>query len=323
MIQNSILIIFTIFSIAFSSTTVNLEEQLFTLLSRLKHTENKLDSLESKLYTLKVIIDNAKEEEKNNQTKLALWFEEVKQISDSIATQKESIQLIEEDVSLMRIKLDFEYKRLLDSLKLVLDKQDDSHNRKVIEKQIFQLTEKRLLNSAPFPILSFNPQKVKDIKLSQAADSVEYRIYADYLNSAKAEVIHLLQTIRQTEHELKEMIILQQRKNRFLEEIDEDRSMLFYSQLPVEISSDGTYGKGDRSVINEAYTFQTQVNSLAQIMDQLTTENFHLINDNWVSRVIADQSYLSMDNYINMLQDAEELLQNYLDNINRKIEESD
>ncbi len=321
--QNSILIIFTIFSIAFSGTTVDFEEQLFTLLSKLKYTENQLDSLESRLYNLKLIIDNAKEEEKNNKTKLALWFEEVKQISDSIAIQKKSIQLIEEDISSARIKLDIEYKRLLDSLQSVLDKQDDSNNRKVIEEQIFQLTEKRILNSAPFPLLSFNPQKVKDIQLNQVADSVEYRIYVDYLNSAKAEVIHLLQSIQKTEHELKEMIILQQRKNRFLEEIDEDRSMLFYSQLPVEISSDWTYGKGDRTVTGEVYTFQTQVNSLAQIMDQLTTDNFNLIDDNWVSKVVADQAYLSMDNYINMLEDAEGLLQHYLENINRKIEESD
>lgn len=322
MIKFIFLIILSSFTFLFSANQLELEEQLHNKLSALLTARQQLANSQEELTACTKKIESQNEAQKQDQKQLAQWYEEIRQITDKINTQEAIIESLQEDIHSLNEELDLIYKAKIDSLKKAAQNQTQSREKEKIEELIKQITEKRLTILLPFQNITFNPQKVNKIELDQVSDSIEYQIQVEYLSSAKDETANLLASVVMMKSEMNDIYTLQQRTQRFLEDIDVNRSSPFYTQLPADNKT--TFGTGNRTENNDIQynAIQVQANSLVDILTQLGRSHQYYIKEYQDLLQKSQQLSSSTEEYIKLLDDAENLLRDYLQLIESKIGEN-
>jgi len=293
-----------------------LERQLETELLELQLVESQLDSLRIDLDNYSREIEKEKNLGMVEEKKIRAWFEEINGISRDINLLEKKSQALQREILQSRTSLDRSYSAAVDSLQELSRQTSDQRKLAEINEQILDYTTKRISVLPAFSAFSFDPQKINSISLQQTRDSLEYTIYLEYLTNARKEVQTILQSVEVTRKELDDLWWLQQRSDRFLEELDENRPLALFSQSSGgDRTSQATYGSGELSESGKI-SVQTQAQSLFNLLNQLPGETS---NYSWSTPLDSTRVYLTLDDYRKALQDAEKFLKNYEKLLEHKI----
>jgi hypothetical protein len=293
-----------------------LERQLETELLELQLVQSQLDSLRIDLNNYSREIEQEKNLGRLEEKKIRDWFEEINSISRNINLLEKKSQVLQRKILQSRTSLDRSYSAAVDSLQKLSRQTSDQRKQTEINEQILDYTAKRISVLPGFNSFSFDPQKINSISLQQTRDSLEYAIYLEYLTNARKEVQTLIQSVEVTRKELDDLWWLQQRSNRFLEELDENRQLALFSQSSGgDNTPQATFEAGELSERGKI-SIQTQAQSLFNLLNQLPgeTSNYSLSSPLDSARV-----YLTLDDYRKALQDAEKFLKNYQKLLEHKI----
>lgn len=297
-----------------SQNTSQLEMQLETSIQEMMQAEHRLDSLNHTLDYWTNLLEKDISAAENNQTRQAEWYQKLKQLSESIELQKMELNELQGELSAIKSDLAKSYSRGIDSLNQTLSNTTDLKKREEIQKQIYVLSEKRLLMLPKFKSFSFDPHKIVEIDLHNSKDSLEEAIYRDYLNNARSEIIVTLHNLQNMRKEIEELIYLKERGNRFLEDMDDNRPLILSSQSFSERTA--TFSGFNQTDI---FSNLPQAESLINIMEQFQPEYFPEQKFNWTSPVDSGKVTLTLDEYQKILLRAEDILEGYLDFLNQKI----
>jgi len=254
---------------------INLEKK-FDKLTNDFNTKNKvLDSLEIVLEQKIRIIETEKLNADKDKTKLAELLANTAGLTNKIDETQSEIDNIANKLESTKEALHLFYSKQIDSLKSS-DKKNQNN-----QVEIIKLIEKRLLVAPKINILSFSPNSVIDIK--KAKDSVEQKIFTEYLTEAYSEIEIKLYEIEKLRLEIKNMIALNEETKEFLEDIDFDNNYAVFSNpqsttegSKASVSDEFTYN--DRSP--ELNTLNSQSKTFSDLLFQFgissnLTSNFY------------------------------------------------
>jgi len=156
---------------------------------------------------------------------------------------------------------------------------------------------------------------VAQIDLKNVNDSLEESIYRDYLNNARAEITQILQNMTNIRHEIEEIIYLRERSNRFLEDMDENRPLMIASQSISERSS--VFGAINQ---RDALVNLPPAESLINMLEQFRPEFYPEQNFSWTSPVDSGKVIMTLEEYKDILESAEDILENYLQLLDQKVQ---
>ena len=310
-----IIFLLFLFQTGFSQSSFELELLLEKQIHAIVKAESQLDSLEQSLDYLGDQLETEKRDTENAQKNSAEWYQNFKQLSETIKEQKHLIDQLYVELNIIKNKLDKTYQVSIDSLNKILIETSDKKLREEIQRQIYTLSEKRLLLLPAFKSFSFDPRMVAEIDLKTSNDSLEEAIYRDYLNNARTEISQILQNVKNIRQELEEIIYLRERSNRFLEDMNENRPLIIASQ-PISERS------GVFSAINQgdALVNLPPAESLINMLEQFKPEYYPEQNFSWTSPVDSGKVIMTLDEYKDILESAEDILQSYLQLLDKKVQ---
>ncbi|OGB67589.1 MAG: hypothetical protein A2Y94_08065 [Caldithrix sp. RBG_13_44_9] len=310
-----IIFILTI-SLSLAGNISQVEKQLETEIFEHSLLQKKLDSLRITLERYARQIESEKKLGTVEEKKIRGWFEEINGISREINLLEKKSQTLQQKILQTRTRLDTYYSEAIDSLQELSRQTSEQQKLVEINELILDYTAKRISVLPAFTAFSFDPQKITGISLRETRDSLEYAIYLDYLTNARKEVKTILHSIEITRKELDDLLWLQQRSNRFLEELDENRPMALFSQTSSsDRTAQPTFGSNELSE-GEKISMQTQTQSLFNLLNQLPGETS---NYSWTAPLDSGRVYLTLEDYRKTLQDAEKFLKNYQKLLDHKI----
>lgn len=309
---------------ALGQTISQLETQLISLQAKLSEARIELDSL-TVIYEERIQqIDREKERQKPDQSKIGELMSEALSISDQLEAKKKEISVIEDQVQDVRRTLDRKYSQQIDSLQMLLNAEDLRGDQESLEARIMQLSEKRLLVSPIVKRLSFDPQQILQIQSDAFRDSLDAAIYTDYLTNALQEVDAHLSSVKNTREEYEQIIKLQEKTGKFLDEVAEDQ----YGGIFLATESQGgagtrtasSDGSGTVSLSEQRGIIQSQLQSYLAILHQLNWNDQIQQKSYFHSPVDSSAVVLTMGDYLRLLKDVEKELGAYKKIIQSKLE---
>lgn len=203
-----------------TQTFNDVEKRYETLKSNLVKEKLTLDSLIQRLEERAELINEEKSKPKPDDDKIYKLKAGSVTISNSIEIQQKRIFQLEKTLEETSQKLDNHYTVLIDSLKAIKQKSPKTADLKDIDSQILTNIEKRLLITPRIKQLSFIPEKILEIDLSKTKDTLQRKIYSEYLTVALNEVNTLLNQVDETSSEITQIITLQAKASKFLDEVE-------------------------------------------------------------------------------------------------------
>lgn len=267
-----------------------------------------LDSLRQQLEYSAKQIDIEKSRTYSNRDLITSLMTNGVYLSSRIKEHQKIVAVLENQLLEIRDVLDQMYRHRIDSLKEV--EKNYPGDRTALQNKILTWTEKRILLSPVIKSLTFDPQRVQDIKLSATTDSLERIIYTDYLNKALAEVDAFSKSIKQTRREYEDIIDLRKKTDEFIEDVSEQRSIGFFMTSRTEKTTD--FGSSAGVKFNEVIVSQAQV--VVTLIKQLNT-NVPVV----LKFSNLQKQDLSMEDYIQLLKQAEKELEIYRTFIKKKL----
>ncbi|MBN2364713.1 MAG: hypothetical protein EH225_01010 [Calditrichaeota bacterium] len=301
----------------FAQTLNELENEFSTISVLMQVTAAEKDSLTKELARLSDKIEQEKNRKNTENHQLRQWFEHVNALSKSLEQAEKKLSSLQIQIHKIRNELDRSYADILDSLENELVKAGRGEEKEEIEKEILIYTEKRISLLPRFRPFSFRPDKVLEIDPHQAEDSLEYWMFASYLNNARKELGTILESIRNTREELEDMVYLQERSKRFLEDIDHQYNFSLSLSPPEPAPTYNAPLGGEPRVEN--YSLEAQAQSLMDIMNQLTPEYQEQSSYPFILPLDSERVYISMNDYLRALKNSEQLLNNYIKIIDKKL----
>ena len=187
---------------------------------QISYTKEKsvLDSLQERFNKRIKEINFEKEKTNPDNDKITSLMANSVNLSNNIDEQQKELDKIGKSITSIKIKLNEKYTGIIDSLKNIREK--ETENKEKIDNLILFYATKRLEVTPEIYRLSFNPYKILELDLHKSKDSVYKKIYSEYLTSAMNEVNNVLANISEESNEINQVIELQRKANRFVEETE-------------------------------------------------------------------------------------------------------
>jgi hypothetical protein len=220
-----LLIISMIWLSSLSAQSISSYENKFVELRNVYGKESGiLDSLKNVLNEKIKEIDYAKKrnEDENNIRKL---MGGTVTISNRIDDHQKKLNLAEKEFEQIKKILNKKYAVEIDSLSLLVNSDLNDVNKNDLKSRILTLTEKKILTAPKINSLSFNPEKILAINISAIITPEAKGIYSEYLTGALNEVNNQLSQVRKLSDEVKQIVTLQQKSKKFIEESEFDYNM--------------------------------------------------------------------------------------------------
>jgi hypothetical protein len=302
-----------------------LELQYINKSHQLQKINHTLDSLQNKKAKFSQKIHSAKSERKNNTKYLADWMEKAQYLSQAIdRNEKEAIRLNKE-ISDLSKRLDQKYIAAIDSLHRLQNSEKSKSKISELEGNILVYSEKRFLISPGFKNLSFDPRKMKEINLTNSKDTLEYKIKSEYLVNAKSEIDAYQQRVNQSLSEVKDYIRLREKTNRFLEEVNDDRTFGSMAQLSLEKSTNAVFGDPGGYNGNENQLFElslkTQAQSLLYFINTLSLQDPEMMKYYGKESITSTDVMMTAQEYEDLLTQTNKILQYYQTIIDNKLKQ--
>jgi hypothetical protein len=316
-----ILFFLLLLQLSFAQSAGELERQFTELQMQIETGQIRLDSLKALLEKQAARIEAEKSKTTVDRNKVTKLMAEGIPLTDEIAGSQEQLSLLQQEQAQTRYLLAQRYSAMLDSLKTL----ENSHSGDAdeIRKQIVYYTEKYLLFSPVFNALSFDPQKIRQINLSAAEDSLHRAISVNYLQNALTDINRHLTEIKKSREELEATIRLERKTREFLEEVRDENLMLLAQTASPTATENLTFEGGTPPIANQDANIEAaaaQVEAMALFFDQLDLRNSEERISAWKYAVESGQVYVSLEEYLVLLQEAEEQLRQYHSVIHKKLE---
>ncbi len=270
--------------------------------------QSALDSLNALMQTTVQSIEKEKKKTYPDQARIVQWMAHGVIMSNQIKEKQKRLSEKENTAEELRRNLEAYYVRNLDSLRRLAS----SAERPDLGDKIMQLTEKRLLVSPAVKTLAFDPQQVKQMELSKAADPLEKAMMTDYLKKALVEIDARLERVSSFRQEYESIASLRKRTMEFVAESYEQ------GRLGTAIRSQSvTVPAGQLSggpLTGEYTTFQAR--SVVGLIQQI---NAGVRMTPLPFATLSSKSNVSEEEYIDLLKQAEKQLKNYRDLVQKKL----
>ena len=317
----------------FSQDVSDLEIQYSILNNSLVEAKNELDSLNQLLNKKADEIDNEKKKKKSEINIITKLMAESIIIASRVEDQQKKVNQIEGSLRFLKQSLQYKYSAIIDSLKRIENSTTDKESKSELKMMMLNFTQKRLYLSPDIPLLSFNPQKILDIDLTSISDSVEKKIYLEYLMTALTEVDSHLIKIKGLSDEIHEMIILQEKTESFIDELNLDGEINRYYTLnrdrtmSYEIAGDNVNITDSKATENDYIAANMALlKSYSVLLENLVIhrsldfEKNPEIQSEWQSFTDSTRKNLSIDSYQALLLKVEKGLEEYKMIIKYKLE---
>jgi uncharacterized coiled-coil protein SlyX len=289
----------------------NLEHSYAKLETELNKKISTLDSLNHILEQKVTIINTEKLKSKKDNKKITELLSKTANLTNAIDKRQIEIDLLTERLDANKIELYKFYTDQIDSLK----NRNLAENIKSVE--IIRLTEKRLLVSPKIDILSFSPQSV--LKIKHPADSVEKKIFNEYLTDAYNEVEIKINEIEMLKLEIHNIIELNNETKEFLEDIDFDNNFAVYTNPQGTTTASDALSNPQEDIKEYARSnsLSTQTKSFSEILYQFGLSN------SFNTKTLLNSDKNSVENNLHefnkLMEVVEKQLNDYRTIINNKL----
>ncbi|MGD8781387.1 MAG: hypothetical protein PVH88_20780 [Ignavibacteria bacterium] len=308
------------FNFSKAQSVGRLERELTVLKNSYSSETALFDSLKQTLDKGAKKIDTAKKLDKTDEDKIKKLMASTVVIADKIDEQQDKVNGIEQKIEIVKKQLDEKYTQEIDSLSALENSDNYTGSKDELSDRILQLTEKRVMVAPKIYSLSFNPQKILKINPDNAETLEEKNIYNEYLNVALEEVDEHLERIIKLNEEAAQIITLQEKTRKFLEDTEFD-SNLKRSSTTTENTSTGrkNYTPSDYTDIE---ALVPQIQSFNLLLSQLNLEQSSNIQSSQSYSLDSLRTDLNLEDYHNLLQKVEEELLDYKLILMNKIDSS-
>ena len=197
---------------------IELEKKYNELQNSSANEKFVLDSLQERFNKRVKEINVEKEKSNPDNEKITSLMANSVNLSNKIEEQQKKIDKTGKSITSIKIKLNEKYTGIIDSLKNI--ESDGNENNDRIDNLILFYATKRLEVTPEIYQLSFNPYKILELDLHKSKDSAFKKAYSEYLKSAVNEVNKILTNISEESNEINQVIELQRKANRFVEETE-------------------------------------------------------------------------------------------------------
>ncbi len=295
-----------------------LEHRLDSLTTQLLHAQSRLDSLDSQLEKASRRLEQEKSASPRDNNRLRTLMANGLSLSREAKKQHDAVASLREETGKLKSLLDREYSSAIDSLTDQKKKDSGEKEKKVLDQKILALMEKRLMVMPPMQTLTFDPHRLQTIRPDTVTDSLEENIYRDYLTNALASIDKNLRHIKARKTEFTELETLQKKTGEFLADIDEERdfglSSHTYTASGQTESKPPPFG-GPR--VEET----DQIQSIVILLKQLDPDFGESNAGAWHSPIDTTQIVYSRQDYIRLLDRAENILNSYQHLIQKKLQQ--
>jgi len=292
-----------------AQSLIDLEKRYEQLNSQYEKESNIRDSLKN-IFSIKTEQIDAEKKMKNpDNDKIVDLMAGSVSISKKIDDQNKKINRFEKDLENVKQQLHKLYTSQVDSLEYLKKTGKEDENK--LDEEIFLVTEKNLLVAPRIPSLSFNPEKILKIDLNKTKDVKEKALYKEYLNNALNEVNKLLEKVSLQSSEVDQVVTLQTKTKKFLEEAELESNVIIQNQRNnasdknlVPNFNEGTGVTQSRDIASNVQTYQL-------ILRQLDIEQLSKTNLKW--EISSDNVYMNLDvkEYQKLLKEVKKRLQEF------------
>lgn len=284
--------------------------------------QTKLDSLNSIYYKMIDSIDKEKQKDSSNENAITRMLAEAVVVSNQVDKQQIILDENANELEMIKKYLDLKYAIKIDSLEALEKENSKVINIETIKSQKMEYIEKRMLVAPKIYSLSFDPQKLIQYNIENSQDSIEQKIYTEYLTNALKEIEKQSQQITVLKSEIQEIVTLQNETADFIE--DAESEIMFnpaiQSTQSLEKSSDQFFGGITNRASSEADKLYSQANSYLHIFNQLKTSTNISTSSPWEIPTDTIPANLSFQQYLNLLENLDKMLQDYRVLLEHKLE---
>ena len=295
------------FSVA--QSTSSFEKRFDSLKNSFRKETITLDSLKQILETKANEIDYAKKKNADENSIRKLMAGTVT-VSSKIDEHQKQINFVEKELEEVKRILTKKYTVEIDSLYTLEKSNQYEGSESQFKTRILELTEKRVLAAPKINSLSFNPEKILEINISNAKQPAEKKIYAEYLTGALNEVNSQLTQVKKISDEIKQIAALQQKTKKFIEESEFDFNM---KAANIESRNESvTTANNPTLIASDKYGYQVvQVQSFLILLKQLDIKQTTDLNTS--NRFLLENSkkQFSIKEYRELLKEVEKRLNDY------------
>jgi hypothetical protein len=302
----TLMFIFTGFISA--QSIVELEKKYEQLSFQYEIENSIVDSLKNLFSKKADQIDREKKKDNPDQEIIVDLMAGSTTISAQLENRSKKLNKIEADLENVKKQLHKIYVSKLDSLESLKKTAADEDE---INNEIISFIAKNLLVTPKVLTFSFNPSKVLNIDLNKVNDTREKKLYKDYLDNAYNEVDLLLQNILTQSAEVDEMIDLQNKTKKFLEEAELESKVLIQSRSVVSSAEPNPTFNGRSGIANESIELSKQIYSYQLILRQLDIEQLSKKDIKWDIAPGEINKSLSLKDYQSLLNEVKKRLQEY------------
>ncbi len=197
---------------------IELEKKYNDLQNSFTNEKMVLDSLKEKYNRRVKEINLEKDKTKPDNHEITSLMANSVNLSNNIDEQQKKIDKIGKSITSVKIKLNEKYTGIIDSLKNI--QAEEKVDNEKIENLILFYATKRLEVTPEIYRLSFNPYKILELDLNRSNDSAYKKVYSEYLTGAMNEVNNVLANISEESNEINQVVELQRKASRFVEETE-------------------------------------------------------------------------------------------------------
>jgi hypothetical protein len=273
--------------------------------------ENKiLDSLKN-IFSIKAEqIDSEKKKKNPDNDKIVDLMAGTVAVLNKIEERNKKINLIKKDIENIKQQLNIGYNAKIDSLELQMKAEGKDEDE--LNAEILLFTEKKLLVAPRIPSLSFNPEKILEIDLNKTKDPKEKSLYKEYLNNALNEVNNLLENINIQILETDQVVTLQTKTRKFLEEAELESNMIIQGQRnqtsEINAGPRTDEGIGVRGTSND---FASNIRTYQLILSQLDIQQLSKTDLKWEISSDEINRNFNVKEYQRLLKEVKKRLQEF------------
>ena len=297
---------------------ITLENTYSDLQGSYEKEKSVLDSLQARFNKRVLEINNEKDKSNPDNEVITSLMANSVNLSNSIDDQQKKIDKIGKSITGIKIKLNNRYTGIIDSLKNIRTK--GKENIENIDNLILFYATKRLEVTPEINRLSFNPYKILGLDLHKSKDSTYKKIYSEYFTGAMNEVNKILANISEESNEINQVIELQRKASRFVEETELESgitsSKLSQSEekspAATETNSPVTGGSFDNGFtgVRES-NLNSNIKVYEQLLNQLNTIKTLSVRQTPEESIQAIEKEIDLNSYGKLLNEVKKRLIEY------------
>ena len=284
-------------------------KQLSDLESVYVHEQAKLDSLKNELNKAVSAADKAKAAKEVSQAQVSNLLARALEIGRQHDNQQKKVSELTSQIQKLRRRMYHIYSTRIDSLNMLLNKENNSEKRAVLQNEMKELNTQRLRVSPVLPMFSFDPGLINKIPGNKSADATGKSIYNEYLVNAMSEVDSNLSVLQTKSQEVRSMMRLNQRAREFVEDINDRQT---FSMLQLQNEKTTSYASETSSLKNDVFRGVNEIQVIYNQLEPVLSEHYNL------PKISEPDSILS-DEYLQLLENAETTLKLYREMLKDKL----